>query len=162
MPMKLKKVWLMCGIPGSGKSTWVKKRLVENGGIWISRDEVRFSMVKEDEDYFSKETEVFDKFISNICEALNSPLAENIYIDATHISDKARKKVLNRLPKDNIDEVIYVVFKVPYEVCIERNNKREGRERVPESAIRNMHMSFYYPDTEKYHVIFVNERGEIV
>ena len=68
--MKLKKVWLMCGIPGSGKSTWIKKRLMENGGIWISRDEVRFSMVKEDEDYFSKECEVFDKFISNICEAL--------------------------------------------------------------------------------------------
>ena len=65
--MKLKKVWLMCGIPGSGKSTWAKKRLMENGGIWISRDEVRFSMVKEDEDYFSKECEVFDKFIANIC-----------------------------------------------------------------------------------------------
>ena len=160
--MKLKKVWLMCGIPGSGKSTWAKKRLMENGGIWISRDEVRFSMVKEDEDYFSKECEVFDKFISNICEALKSPLAEDIYIDATHLSDKARKKVLNRLPKDNIDEVIYVVFKVPYEVCVERNNKREGRERVPESAIRRMYLSFQYPDIEKYHVIFINERGEIV
>ena len=135
---------------------------MENGGIWISRDEVRFSMVKEDEDYFSKENEVFDKFIANICEALKSPLAENIYIDATHLSDKARKKVLNRLPKDNIDEVIYVVFKVPYEVCVERNNKREGRERVPESAIRRMYLSFQYPDIEKYHVIFINERGEIV
>ena len=119
-------------------------------------------MVKEDEDYFSKECEVFDKFISNICEALRSPLAEDIYIDATHLSDKARKKVLNRLPKDNIDEVIYVVFKVPYEVCVERNNKREGRERVPESAIRRMYLSFQYPDIEKYHVIFINERGEIV
>ena len=162
MPMKLKKVWLMCGIPGSGKSTWAKKRLMENGGIWISRDEVRFSMVKADEDYFSKEYEVFDKFISNICEALKSPLAEDIYIDATHLSDKARKKVLNRLPKDNIDEVIYVVFKVPYEVCVERNNKREGRGRVPESAIRRMYLSFQYPDIEKYHVIFINERGEIV
>lgn len=135
---------------------------MENGGIWISRDEVRFSMVKEDEVYFSKENEVFDKFIANIYEALKSTLAENIYIDATHLSDKARKKVLDRLPKDNIDEVIYVVFKVPYEICIERNNKREGRERVPESAIRRMYLSFQYPDIEKYHVIFVNERGEIV
>ena len=160
--MKLKKVWLICGIPGSGKSTWIKKRLMENGGIWISRDEVRFSMVKEDEDYFSKENEVFDKFIANICEALKSPLAENIYIDATHLSDKARKKVLNRLPKDNIDEVIYVVFKVPLEICIERNNKRFGREKVPESAIRNMHLSFQYPDVQKHTVIFVDERGEIV
>ena len=156
--MKLKKVWLMCGIPGSGKSTWVKKRLMENGGIWISRDEVRFSMIREDEDYFSKENEVFDKFIANICEALKSPLAENIYIDATHISDKARKKVLNRLPKDNIDEVIYVVFKVPMEVCLERNALRTGREVVPESAIYNMAKSFKMP--KKYSTIIVDVNGE--
>lgn len=147
---------------GSGKSTWVKKRLAENGGIWISRDDVRFSIIKENEDYFSKENEVFNKFIANICEALKAPLAENIYIDATHLNDKARKKVLNRLPKDNIDEVIYVVFKVPYEICIERNNKRSGREKVPESAIQNMYFSFQYPDAKKYKVIFVDERGEII
>ena len=97
--------------------------------IWKARG---YNSVDEmNEDYFSKECEVFDKFISNICEALKSPLAEDIYIDATHLSDKARKKVLNRLPKDNIDEVIYVVFKVPLEICIERNNKRSGREKVP-------------------------------
>lgn len=148
----------MSGIPGSGKSTWVKQQIAKTGGIWCSRDAVRFSMVREDEPYFERENEVFNAWISQICEALTNPLVEDIYVDATHLNDRSREKTLSRLPKENVEEIINVVFKVPIEVCLERNAQRAGREVVPEDAIRNMEKSFKMP--KKYSILIVDADGK--
>lgn len=148
----------MSGIPGSGKSTWVKQQIAKTGGIWCSRDAVRFSMVREDEPYFERENEVFNAWISQICEALTNPLVEDIYVDATHLNDRSREKTLSRLPKENVEEIINVVFRVPIEVCLERNAQRTGREVVPEDAIRNMEKSFKMP--KKYSILIVDADGK--
>ena len=157
--MTKKTIWLMSGIPGSGKSTWIKNRLNEDTDIWCSRDAVRFSMVKEDEEYFSHETKVFRTWINQICDALNNPNIKNIYIDATHINDKSRNKTLSCLPKENIEEIVNVVFSVSLKECIQRNANRKGREKVPEDVITNMYNSFSLPQKNK--TIFINEKGEI-
>lgn len=151
----------MSGLPGSGKSTWVKKQLNNKGGFWASRDAMRFSMVSEDEPYFERENEVFNAWIAQICEALANPMIEDIYIDATHLNDHSREKTLSRLPKENINKITNVVFLVPIETCLERNAQRTGREVVPEDAIRNMQKSFKMP--KKYSTIYVDAEGrEIV
>ena len=151
----------MSGLPGSGKSTWVKKQLNNKGGFWASRDAMRFSMVSEDEPYFERENEVFNAWIAQICEALANPMIEDIYIDATHLNDRSREKTLSRLPKENINKITNVVFLVPIETCLERNAQRTGREVVPEDAIRNMQKSFKIP--KKYSTIYVDAEGrEIV
>ena len=156
--MKLKKVWLMSGLPGSGKSTWVKQQLNNKPHrYWASRDAVRFSMVREDEPYFEREAEVFNEWIRRICEALSDPNIEDIYIDATHLNDKSREKTLNRLPKDNIEKITNVVFMVPIETCLERNAQRSGREVVPEDVIRNMKKTFKMP--KKYSTLIVDAEG---
>ena len=49
--MKQKKVYLTVGIPASGKSTFIRNRINQYGGVCISRDEVRFSMLKDGEEY---------------------------------------------------------------------------------------------------------------
>ena len=147
----------MSGLPGSGKSTWVKQQIAENGGFWASRDAMRFSMVREDEPYFERETEVFNTRIAQICEALSNPMIENIYIDATHLNDRSREKTLSRLPKENINKITNVVFLVPIETCLERNAQRTGREVVPEDAIRNMQKSFKMP--KKYSTLIVDADG---
>ena len=158
--MKSKRVWLLSGLPGSGKSSWVKQQIAEKGGFWASRDAVRFSMVCEDEPYFERETEVFNAWIAQICEALSNPMAEDIYIDATHLNDRSREKTLNRLPKENINKITNVVFLVPIETCLERNAQRAGREVVPEDVIRNMQKSFKMP--KKYSTLIVDADGREV
>ena len=147
----------MSGLPGSGKSTWVKKQLNNKGGFWASRDAMRFSMVSEDEPYFERENEVFNAWIAQICEALANPMIEDIYIDATHLNDRSREKTLSRLPKENINKITNVVFLVPIETCLERNAQRTGREVVPEDAIRNMQKSFKMP--KKYSTLIVGTDG---
>ena len=148
--MKRKKVWLLVGIPGSGKSTWVQKQMKTNPGAWCSRDAVRFSMVGEDEEYFARENEVFEAWIFSIQAAIANNAVENVYIDATHLNEKARDKVLNRLNLENAT-LCAVNFTVPLEECIRRNDLREGRAKVPRSVIRRMHFSFVPAEQgEKY------------
>ena len=139
--MKRKRVYLTVGAPGSGKSTYIQERMKNEPGLWCSRDKVRFSMVREEEDYFSKEDEVFNKWITYINNGIESKAYSAIYVDATHISRASRNKTLDKLKLDSVD-VIPIVFKTSIEKCIENNNKRTGREKVPEEVIRNMYRIF--------------------
>lgn len=141
MRMKHKKVWLLSGVPGSGKTTWVKEQIAEKGGVHCSRDEIRFSLLKEGEDYFAHENEVVALWLEKVTNAINDPEVENIYVDATHLTEKARAKVLGELPKGDYF-VTTVFFDVPLETCIERNDNRTGRAFVPRSVIRRMHACY--------------------
>lgn len=144
--MKQKRVFLMSAPSGCGKSTWIKERIANYGGVHISRDAVRFSMVSEDEDYFAREDEVFKEWIRQCQEAIDDDIHKNIYIDATHINDRSRAKTIHNLNID-YDKVmlICVRFDVPIDICKARNSRREGRARVPEDVIDSMYKSFSYP-----------------
>ncbi|MBQ5581808.1 MAG: hypothetical protein IIU68_00470, partial [Bacteroidales bacterium] len=86
------------------------------------------------------------------------------YIDATHLNKRSRDKVLRRVRKDNIAELNCVCFDVPLETCYSRNNLREGRSRVPQTAIFNMYQSYRFPDksTEKFDHIFIVDENSTV
>ena len=159
--MKRKKVYLLSGPPASGKSTWVRSHMTP-GAEWISRDNVRFSIVSEDEDYFSHEDEVFDTFIAYINQTLENPDIHTIYIDATHLNRRSRNKTLNRVRKQNIAELNCVCFTTSKELCQARNSLRSGRARVPSTAIDNMFNSYAFPtENEGFtHVYAVNAEGE--
>lgn len=146
----MKTMYLLCGLPGSGKSTWAKEQIRENGGVHISRDEIRFANVKEDEYYFSKEKEVYKIFTANIQYYLYHS-EEDIYVDATHLTKASRNKLFNALDIPPDWKVIGVFFDLPLEICIERNNLRSGREKVPEDVIRNMARTLRGPSLSENH-----------
>lgn len=136
---------MLCGCPASGKSTWAKTYENNEKAIIISRDKIRFKLIAPEEEYFSKEAQVFNTFIFDI----NSAIADNehsiIIIDATHISKKSRAKVLNRLNLSNVT-LEAVTFRPSLEECLDRNKQREGRARVPDSAIINMYKNYQTPE----------------
>ena len=149
---------IMMGCPGSGKSTFATSMMM-TGEVYVSRDAIRFSMITEDDEYFSKEDEVFNKFIEII--DVNLAAGKTVYANATHLNRKARLKLLNSLTvKPDFIEIIYM--KTPLEVCLERNNKRKGtRAFVPRSVIRRMYASIEEPKYKEgkyeYTVIWVKE-----
>ena len=142
-----KKIYILCGVPGSGKSTWARKQVEEldGKGIIISRDAIRFSMLNDNDAYFAHEDEVFDEFIRQTQEAINDQEHTSIFIDATHLNEKNRNKVLSRLWRMDKDVVIGVYFDIPLEECLRRNALRTGRALVPETVIKNMYESLTKP-----------------
>ena len=55
--MKQQNLYLMCGVPGSGKTTWVKRQMMQANGAssrHISRDTIRFNVITDEDDYFAK------------------------------------------------------------------------------------------------------------
>ena len=152
----------MSGPPGCGKSTWVRTNLTV-GSEWISRDNVRFAIIKDDEDYFAHEDEVFDTFINYINQTLENPNIDQIFIDATHLSRRSRRKTISRIRMANVEELNCICFTTPKAVCHARNNLREGRSKVPVSAIDNMFNAYSLPTKDEgfTHIYDVNENGII-
>ena len=60
-------LYILCGPAASGKSTF-SHFLVQDKNSYkiVSRDAIRFSLVNENEEYFSKEKEVFRTYIAEI------------------------------------------------------------------------------------------------
>lgn len=164
MKMKQKRVFLTVGIPGVGKTTFIRKQIEENGGTHVSRDEVRFSMLKDGDEYFGIEDAVFEAFVKKVQTAIddeNGP--EDVYVDATHISWGSRRKILSRLNFSNVKEIIMLYFDVSAETALARNSMRTGRSLVPETAILSMAKNLTKPvPGGRSKVWTINERGEVI
>lgn len=151
-------LYVLCGIPGCGKSTWVKNRMAENTSstdpkwAYVSRDEVRFSMITEEDDYFSKEKQVFEEFVNRICGNLSDAWTQNVIADATHLNEISRDKLINaiRSKRPNLPlHITMVYFDIPLEVCKFRNDKREGRAHVPDEVMNKMYVQLEFPKLRK-------------
>ena len=161
----MKNLYVLCGIPGCGKSTFIEKHMVSFGGTTnvVSRDEIRFSLVAENEEYFSKETQVFEKFIEKIKDSLEN--YDNTIVDATHINKSSRSKLLNALNSSLKNDDILVnaiVLKVDLKTALDRNEGRTGRAYVPRGAIRRMFNQFTVPTCEEgFDLIYLYENDKI-
>ena len=156
---------LITGIPGAGKSTLLKNTTREDCGDYIvSRDKIRFSLVKEGEPYFSKENEVWEMFIQEIKD--NLPKYDTVFVDATHVTEGSRTKVLRALGSAIKGVTLGSIFvNVPLELALEQNEQRKGtRAYVPQSAIESMYLALTPPSEEEgfdeMYIVTRKENGE--
>ncbi len=156
-----KELFILIGIPGSGKSYWAKHQFHQdlNKTKYISRDEIRFALLNDDDNYFDKEKEAYKQFIDTINLALVDDDIEYIIIDATHLTKGSRKKLFNNILVNDDVTITYVIFETPFNICWKRNKKRKGRAKVPKGVMKNMSNSLNYSDlmNERRIMIYDND-----
>ena len=138
--MKKKYLFMLIGIPGSGKSTWAKTD-AENIEI-ISTDAIR-GQLYGDENIQGKWSEIeaeITKRIIDICN--NKDNIDTIFYDATNLRTDRRKDVLRKY-KRFFKETNAVVFWTDLETCKKRNTQRE--RVVPNAVIERMEEHFEEP-----------------
>ena len=157
-------LYILCGAPGSGKSYFAENYLLKDETIYyVSRDKIRYSMIKENDEYFSKETEVFNAFIHDIKNFLDSKTipCKGVVADATHLNWASRRKLLNALGILNgkySDIDIIVVYVHPnLDTVLTRNNSRTGRAKVPEDIVKRMYNSQTSPWNDPFQYTAVME-----
>ena len=130
---------MLCGLPGSGKSTYAAK-LHRNYGYQIhSSDELRKTLFNDINEQ-NQNNILFDNLHKNIkSDLLNG---KNVVYDATNISRKQRIHFLNSIK--HIPCIKYcVLIPTPYDICLKNNKQRE--RSVPIPVIAKMYKSFQIP-----------------
>lgn len=144
-----KKLYIMVGAPGSGKTTYIRTHAAPGHSAHISRDAIRFAKLEEGESYFGREKEVYKTFIQQIVMAFDDcPWVDEVWADATHLSENSRKKLLSNLITVDID-VIPVVIMPELDICLGQNMLRTGRERVPDAIVEKMYNTYEDPANDR-------------
>jgi len=133
-------VILAIGMPGSGKTTWFRRR----GVTPLSSDLLRNILFDDVEE---------QKFSGLVFSTLRSLLRARLiakmpwnYVDATNLSVHERRQWI-KMSKSFGYEVQAVFFDVPLEVCLERNHKRE--RVVADDVMRRMSAKLKAPTFEE-------------
>ncbi|MDP9263669.1 MAG: ATP-binding protein [Acidobacteriota bacterium] len=148
-------VVLAIGLPGSGKSTWFKRR----GVTPLSSDTLR-TLLFDDITEQRYQSLVFSTLRSILRARLVAKMPWN-YVDATNLSTGERKQWI-QMSRSLGYEVHAVFFDVPLQVCLERNGRRE--RVVAEDVMRRMAAKLKVPTFEegfaKIVVVKVKQKAE--
>ena len=133
-------VVLAIGLPGSGKTTWFRRR----GVTPLSSDLLR-SVLFDDVEEQRYQGLVFSTLRQLLRARLIARMPWN-YVDATNLSPRERRQWIH-MARGLGYEVHAVFFDVPLEVCLERNQRRD--RVVPEEALRRMAAKLRPPKFEE-------------
>lgn len=148
------KIYVLVGLPGSGKSTWINSFLktTNDDYVIISSDNIIEKYASSEGKTYS---EVYNKYIKLATTEMNmAALAaikegKNIIWDQTNITSNKRKGILSRLPKNY--EKIAVVFEVSDDVLyksLEARFKETGKN-IPRQVIEEMKKNYVRPTMDE-------------
>ena len=130
-------VWIMVGLPGSGKSTYIKEVLPKSLDI-ISQDYIRqeLGIMKDDEHKAIGNSEQ-EKEVTKIClERIDKEIEErhDFVIDNTNIKAGRVQNYYYKLKKVGANVKI-VIIDTPKDIC-----KKRRKEHIPEKVIDDMQL----------------------
>jgi predicted kinase len=145
----LKRLVLLVGIPGSGKTT-LAQRLVDKGYQRFNADDIRQELFGDSGDQQDSER-VFGLFFQRLEEAFAR--GEDVVVDNTNINTRHRSPILQRAISAGYSDIQIWILEVPLEVCLERNRARarNGERNVPEEIVTNYHNTLLGPGRPRRH-----------
>jgi predicted kinase len=143
------KLYVLVGVPGSGKSTWVNSQDWASNCAYISTDKFVDAYAHEVNKTYS---EVFDYIMPKAVKMMADEvvtareLGQDIIWDQTSTTAGSRRKKFKMLPDYY---AIAVVFKTP--AMDELNRRLQGRpgKNIPDHVMRNMIDNFEMPSEEE-------------
>ena len=142
---------ILCGIPGSGKSTYAKDYITEQENtIHLSSDRIRLELWG-DESIQGNPAEVFTLMQKRAVDALNN--GQNVIYDATNITRKDRAGIIAVCPK--FAKIECHIIWAPIETCIERDTARErtvGKE-VIDRMLKRFQSPYYDEGIDEIKVV---------
>ena len=140
-------LYITVGLPGSGKSTYVKNFIKDKDIEYLSSDELRAIYGKDETDQ-SVTSIVFGHIKRTVDEFLKD--GKNVLVDATSVNRKERSDYINTAKKYGA-KVVAIVFKMDRQGLIERNKKRgeQGGRVVPDWVIDKMLNKFAEPSYDE-------------
>jgi len=165
MLFKMANLYLMCGLPGAGKSTFLKTHVLPSNTprVIISRDEIRYSLLKEQDEYFSKEKEVSSIFWERINRALSE--GKTVFADQTSLTPKSREWFVQHV--SGYTHIYLIWIDTDLTTCLKRNeNRKNTRAYVPRGQIRRMFRQFIKPSLSEgfddiFHFVYKNDRLDL-
>ncbi len=149
------------GIPGSGKTTYLKKLAEEHNFSYIGSDDIREEFEKADKADEVKGSKLWQEIKFRIMNELHA--RNSVVFDATLFKAKYRVELANWARECGAEKVEGIFMDTLKEVALERNRTRE--RVVPEEAIGIMHAELekHTPSvTEGFDTIYtIDEHGEI-
>lgn len=133
------KLFMMIGIPASGKTSLAEQIVKSEGAEIVSSDNIRKELYG-DESIQGDSNKVFKIVENRIINGLKNN--KNMIYDATNINYKRRMTFLQKIRKLKVEKIAIMVA-TPYEQCLIRNSQRE--RQVPEEVIKRMYFNFYVP-----------------
>jgi len=129
------KLYIMIGIPCSGKSTYAKMFLSSLNTIIISSDQIRKDLTGTYKYSARDNDSVFASANFKIEQALSE--GYNVVFDATNTNSKYRRKAIDIGQIFNC-HIVAVVLRTPTNICLERNFRRAFERKVPNEIILKM------------------------
>lgn len=132
---------IICGLPGSGKSTWARNWVAEDptNRARINRDDARAAM------HGGHRGPACEAQVTTATHAaIAALLADGISVieDGTNLPEDHRFALQLLAVRAGVRCRLIDLRDVPLQVCLDRNSLRTGRDRVPPVYIEAMHRQY--------------------
>ena len=151
-------VWIMCGLPGSGKST-IAKRIKDNheNVVIVSKDAIREMLYGEYAYVKSDEVMIKHMVLQMYFQVIK--FGRGLILDATHLTRKVRLEIIDELQAISSEEIVFEIVLCEHRDSLENRLKdaRSLPKAVWKEVFESMEKSFEIPECDECQVSYYKD-----